>query len=56
MIFNDNNIIIQVVNIILIQDIKLRDEVSRLSKLSKKAAEIETHISKRLLHSLRVII
>ncbi|CAI9282504.1 unnamed protein product [Lactuca saligna] len=38
------------------EDIKLRDEVSRLSKLSKKAAEIETHISKRLLHSLRAYV
>ncbi|KAJ9562031.1 hypothetical protein OSB04_007191 [Centaurea solstitialis] len=35
------------------EDIKLRDEASRLSKVSKKAAETQAHISYRILHSLR---
>ncbi|KAI3761066.1 hypothetical protein L1987_51472 [Smallanthus sonchifolius] len=35
------------------EDIKLRDETARLSKLSKKAADMQAHISYRLLHSLR---
>nr|GEW67819.1 protein microrchidia 2-like [Tanacetum cinerariifolium] len=35
------------------EDIKLRDEAARLSKLSKKAAEKQAHISYRILHSLR---
>ncbi|KAK9054423.1 hypothetical protein SSX86_025501 [Deinandra increscens subsp. villosa] len=35
------------------EDIKLRDETARLTKLSKKALEMQTHISYRLLHSLR---
>ncbi|KAI3785315.1 hypothetical protein L1987_44431 [Smallanthus sonchifolius] len=34
------------------EDIKLRDETSHLSKLSKKAADTQAHISYRLLHSL----
>ncbi|KVH92348.1 Histidine kinase-like ATPase, ATP-binding domain-containing protein [Cynara cardunculus var. scolymus] len=38
---------------LLQQDIKLRDEASRLSKVSKKAAETQAHISYRILHSLR---
>ncbi|KAI3767955.1 hypothetical protein L2E82_18384 [Cichorium intybus] len=38
------------------EDIKLRNEASHLSKLSKKAIEIEAHISKRLLHSLRAYV
>nr|XP_043614992.1 protein MICRORCHIDIA 2-like isoform X2 [Erigeron canadensis] len=35
------------------EDIKLRDEAARLSKLSKRAADTQAHISHRLLHSLR---
>ncbi|KAL8231067.1 hypothetical protein R6Q57_000845 [Mikania cordata] len=35
------------------EDIKLRDETARLSKLSKKVADTQAHISYRLLHSLR---
>lgn len=35
------------------EDIKLRDEASRLAKVSKKAAETQAHISYRILHSLR---
>ncbi|KAJ9561874.1 hypothetical protein OSB04_007034 [Centaurea solstitialis] len=35
------------------EDMKLRDEAARLSKVSKKAAETQTHISYRILHSLR---
>lgn len=35
------------------EDIKLRDEAARLSKLSKKAADTQAHISYQLLHSLR---
>ncbi|GKB75112.1 microrchidia 2-like protein [Tanacetum coccineum] len=35
------------------EDIKLRDEAARLSKLNKKAAEKQAHISYRILHSLR---
>ncbi|KAI3767956.1 hypothetical protein L2E82_18385 [Cichorium intybus] len=35
------------------EDIKLRDETNRLSKISKKEVEKQAHISNRLLHSLR---
>ncbi|XP_076916890.1 protein MICRORCHIDIA 2-like [Bidens hawaiensis] len=35
------------------EDIKLRDEAARVSKLSKKAVDMQAHISYRLLHSLR---
>ncbi|KAI7737312.1 hypothetical protein M8C21_031410, partial [Ambrosia artemisiifolia] len=35
------------------EDIKLRDETAHLSKLRKKVAETQAHISYRLLHSLR---
>lgn len=35
------------------EDIKLRDETARSSKISRKAAEIQAHISHRLVHSLR---
>ncbi|PWA75348.1 histidine kinase-like ATPase, C-terminal domain-containing protein [Artemisia annua] len=35
------------------EDIKLRDEAARLTKLHKKTAEKQTHISYRILHSLR---
>ncbi|KAL8249685.1 hypothetical protein R6Q59_006553 [Mikania micrantha] len=35
------------------QDIKLIDETAHLSKLSRKAADKQSHISYRLLHSLR---
>ncbi|KAL8257182.1 hypothetical protein R6Q59_029223 [Mikania micrantha] len=35
------------------EDIKLRDETAHLSKLSRKAADKQSHISYRLLHSLR---
>ncbi|KAK9054242.1 hypothetical protein SSX86_025320 [Deinandra increscens subsp. villosa] len=35
------------------EDIKLRDESARLTKLSKKAVDTQAHISYRILHSLR---
>ncbi|KAJ0629729.1 putative histidine kinase/HSP90-like ATPase superfamily, morc, S5 domain 2 [Helianthus annuus] len=35
------------------EDIKLRDESARLTKLSKRTADTHAHISYRLLHSLR---